>query len=211
MKIGILGSGDVGKALGRGFVAEGHEVTIGSREPAKLNAWKTEVGTRGRAGTFEEAARFGEIVVIATLWSGTKDAIDLANADNLRNKIVIDVTNPLVFSESGPGLALGHTDSGGEQVQRWLPDSRVVKAFNSVGNALMYKPQLPNGPPTMFIAGNDESAKQRVTEILTSFGWETDDTGGIESARLLEPLCILWVRYGMATNTWDHAFKLLHK
>ena len=106
---------------------------------------------------------------------------------------------------------LGHTDSGGEQVQRWLPGVNVVKAFNIVGHAHMVEPAFPGGPPDMFIAGNDADAKNTVTEILTAFGWSTIDAGGIEGARLLEPLCILWVGYGLATGTWNHAFKLLRK
>ncbi|MDQ6831022.1 MAG: hypothetical protein M3081_19335 [Gemmatimonadota bacterium] len=126
---------------------------------------------------------------------------------------MIDATNPLVYAEGKPpSLALGHTDSGGEQVQRWLPNARVVKAFNIVGNAHMVNPSFPGGPPDMFIAGNDASAKQTVTKILEDFGWPGSiDTGGIEGARLLEPLCILWVNYGLSHGTWNHAFKLLRK
>lgn len=200
MKIGILGSGDVGKALAHGFRAEGHDVVIGTRTP------------RDEFKSFEEAATFGEVLVLATLWSGTQNAIRLAGAQNFAGKTVIDATNPLVFTENAPpALALGHTDSGGEQVQRWLADAHVVKAFNIVGNAFMYKPDFPGGPPTMFIAGNDDGAKQTVTALLTSFGWETEDVGGIEGARLLEPLCILWVMRGIRTGSWNHAFKLLKK
>lgn len=200
MKVGILGSGDVGQALARGFRAEGHDVVIGTRTP------------RDEFKTFEEAAKFGELLVIATLWSGTQNAIRLAGAANFAGKTVIDATNPLVIAENAPpALALGHTDSGGEQVQRWIPDARVVKAFNIVGNQFMYKPEFPDGPPTMFIAGNDADAKKTVTGILTAFGWDTEDAGGIEGARLLEPMCILWVMRGILSGSWDHAFKLLKK
>ena len=126
--------------------------------------------------------------------------------------MVIDATNPLDFSGGmPPKLFVGHTDSLGERVQRWLPGAKVVKAFNTVGNAFFVHPDLPGGPPDMFIAGNDADAKQTVTGILKDFGWPTIDVGGIEGARLLEPLCILWVGYGIRTGTWNHAFKLLRK
>lgn len=214
MKIGILGSGDVGKALGSGFATIGHEVKMGSREPAseKVASWVAKAGPRATGGTFAEAARFADVAVLATLWSGTENAIRLAGPDYLAGKVVIDATNPLVFREgASPALALGNSDSGGEQVQRWLPGSRVVKAFNMVGNAHMFRPQFPGGPPDMFFCGNDAEAKKTVVEILTSFGWPSIDIGGMEGARLLEPLCILWILYGIRTGTWNHAFKLLRK
>ena len=108
-------------------------------------------------------------------------------------------------------LAVGHTDSAGEQVQRWLPSAYVVKAFNTVGYAHMFKPDFPGGPPDMFICGNDASAKKTVTGILQDFGWPTIDIGGIEGSRLLEPMCVLWVGYAMRTGGTNHAFKLLRK
>jgi predicted dinucleotide-binding enzyme len=151
-------------------------------------------------------------VVLATLWTGTENAIRLAGAKNFSGKVVIDVTNPLLYSPNElPRLALGHTDSGGEQVQRWLPDALMVKAFNTVGYAHMVDPAFPGGPPDMFMCGNDAGAKATVTGICTSFGWPTIDIGGIKGARLLEPLCILWVAYGIRTGSWNHAFKLLRK
>ena len=213
MKIGILGTGDVGRALGKGFVERGDQVMIGSRDPNsdKLNDWKKANGASARTGSFADAAKFGEIIVLATLWSGTESALNLAGKENLKGKVVIDCTNPLVFGPTGPQLALGHTDSGGEQIQRWIPDAKVVKAFNIVGNPDMVKPDFPGGPPDMWIAGNDADAKTTVTKILSDFGWPVIDTGGIEGARLLEPLCILWVNYGARYGTWRHAFKLLRK
>lgn len=212
-KIGVLGTGDVGRVLGKGFVSRGHEVKLGSREAKneKSEAWVKENGARASAGTFADAARFGEILVLATAWPGTKNAIDMAGPDSFAGKLVIDATNPLDTSHGfPPRLALGHTDSGGEQVQRWLPKAHVVKCFNIVGNPYMVDPKLPGGPPDMWIAGNDEAAKKTVGEILHDFGWPPPiDTGGIEGARLLEPMCILWVAYGVRTKTWGHAFKLL--
>jgi len=214
VKIGILGTGDVGKALGNGFIALGHEVMMGSRDAKneKAVAWASTAGINGSTGTFADAVKFGDVIVLALLWAGAENALKLAGVENFAGKVVIDAINPLVFEPGkGPELAIGHTDSAGEQIQRWLPSARVVKAFNIVGNAHMFKPDFPGGPPDMFICGNDAAAKQTVTEILKDFGWLVIDIGGIESSRLLEPLCILWVGYGMRTGTYNHAFKLLRK
>jgi predicted dinucleotide-binding enzyme len=119
------------------------------------------------------------------------------------------VTNPLEFSTGKPRLAVGHTDSGGEQLQRLLPDARVVKAWNTVGNTLMFKPNMPGGPPDMPICGEDEAAKKTVSNILHEFGWGVLDLGGIDSSRYLEAMCMAWVVYGARHNTWNHAWKLL--
>ncbi|HEV7164260.1 MAG TPA: NADPH-dependent F420 reductase [Gammaproteobacteria bacterium] len=214
MQIGILGSGEVGQALGLGFAQLGHEVKIGSREPVaeKLKPWLARAGKKASTGSFEETARFADVAVLAVHWSGTQSAIGLAKPENLAGKVVMDVTNPVVSEPGKPlRLALGHTDSGGEQVQRWLPKSKVVKAFNSVGSDHMVNPQFPGGPPDMFICGDDASAKQVVAGICRNFGWGVVDAGGIEGARLLEPLCLLWMAHGLKTGSWDHAFKLLQK
>lgn len=214
MKVGILGSGGVGQALGKGFADLGHEVKMGTRDAnqEKVKTWLSRTGPRASAGSFADAAAFGEIIVLATPWSGTENAINLAEKKNLAGKLIIDVTNPLSFAANRPPtLSLGHTDSGGEQVQRWAPDAHVVKAFNVVGSPFMVNPQFPGGPPDMFICGNDAKAKRGVTDILTAFGWSTIDLGGIESSRYLEPLAMVWITYGFRTNTWTHAIKLLHK
>jgi predicted dinucleotide-binding enzyme len=211
MKVGILGSGDVGKSFARGFGALGHEVKIGSRSPEKLQEFVSGEGERVSAGTFEEAARFGDLIVLATLGSATDEAINLAGKSNFDHKVIIDATNPLDFSTGAPRLSIGHTDSLGEQVQRWLPDARVVKAFNTVGNALFFKPQLPGGPPDMFLGGNDAEAKKLVSQVCDAFGWGVIDLGGIEAARYLEPMCIAWVLHGIRSGSWTHAFKMLQK
>lgn len=213
-KIGILGTGDVGQALGTGFVSLGHEVKMGSRDPnnAKAKAWIGRNGARASSGTFAQAAAFCDVAVLATLWSGTENAIKLAGPENLAGKVVMDATNPLVFTPNAPpSLALGHTDSGGEQVQRWLAGARVVKVYNTVGHAHMVKPDFPGGPPDMFLCGNDNEAKTIVAGFCESFGWHPIDVGGIEGARILEPMCVLWVAHALRTGSWNHAFKLLRK
>ena len=164
------------------------------------------------AGTFAETADFAEVAVVATLWDGTENALRLAGPQRLAGKVVIDAVNPLVFTpDAPPDLAINHTDSAGEQVQRWLPQARVVKAFNIVGYAHMVHPKFPGGPPDMFICGNDAEAKRVVTGLLAAFGWPAIDIGGIEGARVLEPLCLLWVGYAMRHGSANHAFKLLRR
>jgi predicted dinucleotide-binding enzyme len=211
IKVGVLGSGDVGKVLAGGFAVVGHEVKIGSRDPGKLAEWAAKAGSPVQAGTFEEAAQFGDIIVLATLGAAVEHVIELAGKANFDGKVVIDATNPLEFTSGSPRLFVGHVDSLGEEVQRWLPKAKVVKAFNTVGNAHMINPQFPGGPPTMFIAGNDAGAKKIVTQVCEVFGWEVSDLGAIESSRYLEPMCMVWVIHGIVTKSWNHAFKMLHK
>jgi predicted dinucleotide-binding enzyme len=215
MKVGILGSGDVGQVLGAGFVARGHDVKLGTRDPGKdkVKAWVAKNGPKGSAGTFEETAKFGELLVLATLWDGTKSAIDMAKPENFTGKVVIDTTNPLDFSKGvPPKLSIGWNNSAGEQVQKWLPKARVVKCFNMVGNVHMIFPKFPGGPPDMIIAGNDAEAKKKVTEICTDFGWPgAIDQGGIESSRYLEPLAMVWILEYFRTGSPNHAIKMLRK
>ena len=214
MNIGILGTGDVGRALGNGFITLGHKVMMGARAAGneKALAFVAEAGPNASQGTFTDAARFGEILVLATLGSANEAALTQAGVDNLAGKLVLDTTNPLDFSQGmPPKLFVGHTDSGGERVQRLLPDSKVVKVWNTVGYAHMFRPDFSGGPPDMFIAGNDGAAKKQVATLLRDFGWNTVDSGGIESSRYLEGMCLIWVQHGIATGSWNHAFKLLHR
>jgi predicted dinucleotide-binding enzyme len=218
MNIGILGSGEVGRRLGDGFIELGHKVKIGSRDPNKndIAQWVSSHSTdegKASSGTLSEAASFADLVVLATSWDGLPNAIKIADQKNFAGKIVIDVTNPLDFSKGvPPRLAVGHTDSGGETVQSLLTQAKVVKAFNIVGNPHMVHPNFPGGPPTMFVCGNDDDAKKIVTDkFLTPFGWETVDIGGLEGSRLLEPLAMLWISQYFKTNNGNHAFKLLRK
>ena len=216
MRIGILGTGDVGQALGKGFVTLGHEVKMGSRSAAneKALAWAKETGSKASVGTFAAAAQYGEIVILATLGVANESVLSSAGAQNLRGKAVIDATNPLDFSGGvPPKLAVSGYDSAGERVQKLLPEVHVVKAFNAVGQAHMFRPQFPGGPPDMFICGNDGAAKKKVGGILKDFGWGVIDLGGIQSSRYLEAMCLVWVLHALSTNppTWNHAFKMLRK
>jgi hypothetical protein len=214
MKVGVLGSGDVGKAIARGFLALGHDVMLGAREAnnEKVQAFVKEMNVRISGGTFADAAKFGDVVVLATLGTANESALSAAGAENLNGKVLIDTTNPLDFSGGmPPKLIGGPNNSGGERVQRHVPGARVVKAFNSVGNAHMFRPSFAGGPPTMFICGNDDPAKKQVEGILRDFGWEAADIGGIEGSGHLEALCLVWVLYAVKNGGWNHAFKLLRK
>jgi 8-hydroxy-5-deazaflavin:NADPH oxidoreductase len=210
-KIGILGSGDVGKALGRGLAAHGYDVLLGSREPAKLAEWKRETKGTVATGTFAQAADHGPIVILATSGAGTESAIDLTGAGHFSGKTVIDATNPLDFSRGmPPTLFVGTTDSLGERVQRKLPDAKVVKCFNTVSNTRMIDPKFKQGAPRMLICGNDASAKRQVEALLKAVGWPgAIDVGGIDGARWLEALVPLWVRVGGTLNAFDHAFQVV--
>jgi len=214
MKVGILGSGDVGQALGRGFASRGHDVKIGSRNPKSeaLVAWQKQAKGRASTGTPEEATKHGEFIVFATMGAAAEEVVRHAGPKNFAGKVVIDVMNPLDFSK-GPavGLFVGVTDSLGERVQRLLPDAKVVKAFNTVSNTQMVDPKFAGGAPEMLICGNDVAAKKRVAGILKEFGWPgAIDVGPIEEARWLEAMVPLWVSVGSKIGRWDHAFKVVH-
>lgn len=213
MKVGIVGSGIVGRVLASGFLQEGHEVMLGTRNVSKEDVvkWQKE-NPSGLLGSFQETAQFGEIIVLAVSGLAVEDAIELAGKEHFFEKIVIDATNPIAAVPPDNGVLKFFTtleESLMERIQNILPDAKLVKAFNSVGNAHMYKPSFPDGTPTMFICGNDQKAKKTVTDILSSFGWETEDMGTVEAARAIEPLCILWCIPGFIHNKWNHALKLL--
>ncbi len=212
-RVGVLGSGEVGRRLAAGFRSRGHDVVIGSREPAKpeLREWLAAEGAGVGAGTFAEAAVHGDLLVLAVLGNAAEEAIADAGPENLSGKVVIDTTNPLDFSTGfPPKLSITGEDSLGERVQRVLPDAKVVKAFNTIGNPYFVDPSFSDGKPTMLIAGNDEDAKRTVGDVLADFGWpDPVDIGGIEGSRELEAICIAWVKIGGARGAWDHGFKLL--
>ena len=212
-RVGVLGSGQVGRRLAAGFASRDHAVMIGSRDPDKpeLSEWLAGDGVGTESGTFAETASHGELLVLALLGTAAEQAIAEAGAENFSGKVVIDAMNPLDFSDGfPPKLAISGEDSLGEQVQRLLPDAKVVKAFNIIGNPYFVEPRFSEGQPTMLIAGNDQDAKRAVTDVLADFGWpDPVDIGGIEGSRELEAICIAWVKIGGARGAWDHGFKLL--
>ncbi|MBP6588692.1 MAG: NAD(P)-binding domain-containing protein [Chitinophagaceae bacterium] len=215
MKIGIIGSGIVGRVLATAFISEGEEVMLGTRNISKEEVlkWQQE-NPSGMLGSFQDTAQFGEIIVLAVGGLVAEDAITLAGKEHFIDKVVIDTTNPIAAVPPESGVLKYFTsleESLMERLQKIIPDARLVKAFNSVGNAFMYKPSFSEGVPTMFICGNDAAAKQTVTTILSRFGWDTADMGTAVSARAIEPLCILWCIPGFISNQWSHAFKLLKK
>lgn len=210
MKIGVLGSGQVAKVLASGFLKHGHQVMVGSRDPKKLEEWKSK-SVSGLTGTFEEAAAFGDTIVLAIKGTAAERLVQ-SLADNLKGKVIIDTTNPIAESPPVNGVLQFFTsqnDSLMEHLQKIAPDSKFVKAFNSVGNLLMVNPSIRSGKPTMFICGNDDGAKKKVLLILDQFGWEGVDFGKVESARAIESLCMLWCIPGFIRNEWTHAFKLV--
>lgn len=213
MKVAVLGTGIVGQTLATAFLKEGYEVTLSSRTISKpeMIDWKIK-NPAGNIAVFADAASWGDLIVLAVKGDKAAAVLDLAGVNNFSGKIVIDTTNPI--DDSRPpvnGVLNFFTNleiSLMEHLQALAADAFFVKAFNSVGSSLMYKPQL-SAVPTMFIAGNDDTAKQTVTAILSAFGWETADMGKIEATRVIEPLCILWCIPGFLNNQWVHAFKLL--
>lgn len=211
MKVGILGSGVVAKALAKGFLKYGHEVMLGTRDPSKLDEF-VSANAAAKAGSFAEAARSAELVVLAVKGTAAANALREAGPENMTGKPVIDAANPIADAPPENGVLRFFTtldESLMERLQREFPDIHFVKAFNSVGSELMVDPQFKDGKPTMFICGNDEEAKRVVTGIVEQFGWESEDMGGAEAARAIEPLCILWCIPGFRENKWNHAFKLL--
>jgi predicted dinucleotide-binding enzyme len=211
MRVGILGSGDVGKTLAAGFLQHDHDVMLGTRTRGKLDAWTTK-HPKAAVADFAAVAKFAEVLVLAVKGTAAADALRAAGTGNLAGKTIIDATNPIADAPPSNGVLKFFTtldDSLMEQLQREFPGARFVKAFNSVGNACMVDPKFKDGKPTMFICGNDAAAKNVVTKVLDEFGWETADMGGAEAARAIEPLCILWCIPGFLRQDWVHAFKLL--
>jgi predicted dinucleotide-binding enzyme len=210
-KIGLIGSGKVGEVLGDGFLAHGHPVMRGTREPAKLAAWQASAKGEASVGTVAEAAAWGEIIVLAVKGTGAEQAIADAGPANLAGKLVIDTTNPIADAPPKNGALSYFTATNESLIQRLqsqAPQAKFVKAWNSVGNAVMVNPKLGT-TPSMFICGNDAGAKQEASEILATFGHEAVDVGGVELGYAVEALCILWCAPGFLRNDWVHAFKYL--
>jgi predicted dinucleotide-binding enzyme len=210
-KVGVLGSGSVAKVLARGFMTHGYEVMLGTRDASKLADFQKQ-NPKAAVGSFQEAAKFGDMVVLAVkgIVAGTL-VTDLIS--QISGKTVIDTTNPIAAAPPVNGVVKYFTnldESLMERLQRAAPKANFVKAFNSVGNEYMVDPRIPGGPPTMFIAGNDEGARKEVAEVLKKFAWEVCDLGKAEAARAIEPLCMLWCIPLMTGGGRTHALKLLH-
>jgi 8-hydroxy-5-deazaflavin:NADPH oxidoreductase len=212
MKVGIIGSGVVGQTLAAGFVKHGHEVEIGTREPAKLKDWSTK-SPGLKVNSFAQAAAFGDVVVLAVGGEVAQEALRLVGPEALQGKTVIDACNPIGGGPPVNGVLSFFTpqnESLMERLQKAYPSAHFVKAFNSVGAGQMVNPEFAGGRPTMFICGNDANAKKSVAQILDQFGWGVEDMGAVEAARPIEALCMLWCIPGIGKNDWSpHAFKLL--
>jgi 8-hydroxy-5-deazaflavin:NADPH oxidoreductase len=212
-KIGILGSGDVGKTLAKGFLKYEYQVMIGSDHAEKLEEFKKE-NPKVEAATFEQSAQWADLVVLCVKGTVAEKVVEKTKR-HLSGKIVVDATNPIADAPPENGVLKFFTsleESLMERLQKIAPDAQLVKALNSVGSGLMINPNFGGGiRPTMFICGNNEDAKKKVSEILQKFGFEIEDVGKVESARAIEPLCILWCIPGILKNEWTHAFKLLKK
>ena len=213
-KIGIVGSGIVGQTLANGFLKHGYDVMIATNTASKREELKSKTNGKAKIGSFEEAAKFGEVVVLATKGAAAEAALKAAGMANLAGKTVIDTTNPIADVPPLNGVLQYFTsqnESLMERLQTLAPEARFVKSFSCIGNAFMVNPDFNGVKPTMFICGNDEKAKSDVKTILDQFGFDVADMGAVEAARAIEPLCILWCIPGFLSNNWTHAFRLLKR
>ncbi|MCI0707313.1 MAG: NAD(P)-binding domain-containing protein [Ignavibacteriae bacterium] len=214
MNIGVLGTGIVGNTIGTKLVQLGHTVKMGSRTAnnEKAGAWVTSVGSHASQGTFADAASFGEIIFNCTSGAGSLEALKAAGAQNLKGKIIVDISNPLDFSKGmPPTLFVNNTDSLGERIQRAFPDSKVVKTLNTTNCNIMVNPSLLKGEHDMFLCGNDGGAKQQVADILKNwFGWKSViDLGDITAARGMEMVIMLWLRLWGSLQTTNFNYKIV--
>jgi hypothetical protein len=211
-KVGIIGSGTVGKALAKGFLKYGYDTTIASRSADKRTALTNEIGGKIKTANFDECAKNADIIVLAVKGTQAKSALEQCGIQNLAGKTIIDTTNPIAEAPPVNGVIQYFTSlnrSLMEDLQALAPQAHFVKCFSCVGNAYMVDPDFNGVKPGMFICGNNEDAKKDVRQILDQFGWETEDMGMMESARAIEPLAMLWCIPGMREGKWNHAFKLL--
>lgn len=207
MRIGVLGTGTVGRTLAQALVDRGHEVRMGSRAAGhdKAVAWAGDAGPLASEGSFADAAAFGELVINATAGTASLEALQAAGAEQLAGKVLIDVANPLDTSKGmPPTLSVCNDDSLGESIQRAFPEVRVVKALNTVTAAVMVKPDLVPGTHTIFICGDEDAAKSQVAALLEELGWPAPsilDLGDITAARGMEMYMPLWLRLWAAAGT----------
>jgi len=213
-KIGIIGSGVVGKTLAKGFLQYGYDTTIASRSTEKRLELQAELGNNIQVADFASTAQNADMVVLAVKGTKAKEAMLICGLDNLHGKTIIDATNPIADAAPQNGVLRYFSDinfSLMEDLQTTIPNAHFVKAFSCVGSAFMVNPNFDGQKPSMFICGNNDAAKQDVADILTQFGWDIEDMGKAEAARAIEPLAMLWCIPGMLQGKWSHAFKLLKK
>ncbi len=215
MKFGVMGTGMVGATLAGRLISLGHEVKMGSRSASneKAAAWVKQAGKGASQGTFADAAAFGEMVFVCTKGDVTLDAVRLAGIDNLKGKVVIDVSNPLDFSKGMPPSMipqLTNTNSLGEELQKLIPASYVVKTLNTINCEVMVNPSMLRDDSEILISGNDSNAKSKVIGILRSFGWKNPiDLGNITTARGTEMYIALWMRLMGVLGTAQFNFKIV--
>ena len=213
-KIGIIGSGVVGQALANGFIKHGYAVMIGTNDSSKHEMLKSKTEGKAAIGSFTDAASFGDVIVLATKGTASEAALQKTGIEKLHGKVVIDATNPIADAPPVNGVIQYFTspnDSLMERLQKLAPEAFFVKSFSCIGNASMVNPDFGGVRPTMFMCGNNESAKSEVKTILDQFGWEAEDMGKIEAARAIEPLAMLWCIPGFTQNKWSHAITMLKK
>lgn len=211
-KAGVIGSGDVGKTLANGLLAHGYDVMVGTNNSARHEELKTATGGKAKIGSFSETASYGEIIILAVKGSAVEEALRSTGVERLRDKTVIDVSNPIADTPPVNGVLRYFTsldESLMERLQKIAPAARFVKSFSCAGHRYMVNPDFGGTRPTMFICGNHDGAKDDVKEILDRFGWDVEDLGKAEAARAIEPLAMLWCIPGFLRNDWMHAFKLL--
>lgn len=208
MRVGIIGSGQVGQVLAAGFAKKGHQVVVGTRDPAAKKDTIGAAAARAKVGTFEDAAKHGELVVFCVNGGVGDEALRLAGADNLAGKVVLDTTNPLEPSSTGLHKPAAVKDSLLQQWQRAAPKARFVKAWNCVPGTVMVDPPFTAGPGTQFICGDDATAKQQATKILRDFGWDAIDLGGADMAPYIEGMAIAVINHGVRSGRWDWGLKL---
>eukprot|EP01041_Mallomonas_annulata_P008245 gene8245-16961_t len=214
-RVGFFGGGVVAQSLGRGFLDLGYDVMLGSREQGNVGnrkavKWARKAGPNAYAGTFSEAAQFSDIVFIATAGTAVTSAIEMAGGnDSLSGKVIVDVTNSIIREKGVLTLSGGFGTSNGEIIQNLLPHSSVVKAFNTVGENMFYKPKVNHPPPSMFICGNDAIAMSIVKDITIEFGWEPIDVGDITMSHYIESMAMVWLTCAIRTGSRHMAFKML--
>ena len=213
MKLGIIGAGNVGGTLGRILTQKGHEIVFGVRDPqsAKVQAVVESTGGKARTASVLEAASHGEVLILATPWNATQEAI--ASAGNLTGKIIIDATNPIEMTPAGlaAGLTIGYTTSAAEEIAKWAPGALIVKAFNNIGASCFENLQFGSQTATAFICGDDVEAKKIVTNVAQDIGFEVIDAGDLKQARLLEPLGMLWIHLAYSGMGQDFAINLIKR